>query len=80
VLTFAQTIAYIKSLATSYTTGNQLGVTLKVENADWYNSTYKFDLITLTMTALKTLGIENVANATNYGVPVIIQSSSMTTL
>lgn len=81
VLTFAQTIAYIKSLPVNYnTTGNQLGVSLKIENAAWYNTTYKFDLIALTMSTLKTLGIENVANATTQGIPVIIQSTSMTTL
>ena len=57
-----------------------LGVSLKVENAGWYNSSYGFNIINTLMANLTTFKLHNVANATATGIPIMFTSSDPSTL
>jgi hypothetical protein len=44
-MTLAQTVDFIDSLKTTFPQGNQnIGLSLNVDEAAWYQATYNFDL------------------------------------
>jgi len=49
-----------------------MGISLRVENAEWYNSTRNLDLVASLMKILKGANLSSIANCTAAGLPIII--------
>lgn len=81
VMSLNQTLSFILDLpAQNPASTNTMGLSIQIDYADWYNSTNNFDIVNETFNMLRDFNLSTVNSSSAARVPIMIQSSDLSTL
>jgi hypothetical protein len=73
VMSLNQTLSFILDLPAQYpASSNNMGLSIQINYADWYNSEMNFDIVNETFNMLKDFGLSTVDSSSAAGVPIMI--------